>query len=126
MFLDPSALLCTKFAFWFPPFSTQICTENLCPPARNPRPPARKIRGTCAEDPHCSAQLSTGVRAEQPWNSSEKVKVSVSCTVCYCLLHILTYCATYILHECGSAVDSWLYFSVLSLLCVMDLLNTRW
>ena len=43
--------------------------------------PVWKIRSTRAENPRRSAQLSAGVRAEQPRNSSEKVKFSVSCTV---------------------------------------------
>ena len=31
VFLDPLALLRTKFAFWFLPFSNQIRTEDSCP-----------------------------------------------------------------------------------------------
>ena len=54
-------------------------TENLCPTAQNPRPPAGKICGIRAEDLRRTTQLSAGVRVEQPWNSSEKVKFSVSC-----------------------------------------------
>ena len=49
--------------------------------AENPHPPARKIRSTRAEDQRRSTQLSAGVHAEQPQNSSEEVKFSVSCTV---------------------------------------------
>ena len=55
--------------------------ENPCPPALNPHSPAWKFRGTRAENPRRSSQLSAGVCAEQPWNSSEKIKFSVSCTV---------------------------------------------
>ena len=54
-------------------------TENLCPTAQNLRPPAGKICGIHEEDPRHSAQLSAGVRMEQPQNSSDKVKLSVSC-----------------------------------------------
>ena len=61
--------------------STPARMKNLCPPAWNPHPPARKFRDTRAENPRRSAQLSAGVHAEQPRNSSEKVKFSVSCTV---------------------------------------------
>ena len=44
---------------------------------KNPRPPARKFRSTRAENLHRSAQLSAGVRAEQPRNSSEKVNATL-------------------------------------------------
>ena len=75
VFLDLLALLRTKFAFWFPPFSNWIHTED-------PRPaPARKIRGARAEFPRHPCGKSASFRAEQPRNSSEKVKFSVSCTV---------------------------------------------
>ena len=67
VFLDRLALLRTKFAFWFPPFSNRIRMEDSCPSAR-------KIRAR----PRGSSAL---FRAEQPRNSSEKVKFSVSCTV---------------------------------------------
>ena len=61
VFLDPLALLRTKFAFWFPPFSNRIRTEDLCSSARKIRTrphgrsaaPVRKIhvvpRGTTTE-----------------------------------------------------------------------------
>ena len=48
-------------------------TENSCPPSLNPHPPAWKFRGTRAENPPRSSQLSTGVCAEQQWNSLENV-----------------------------------------------------
>ena len=37
MFLNPLALLRTKFAFWFPPFSNRIRTEDSCPSAQKIR-----------------------------------------------------------------------------------------
>ena len=53
-FLILALLLCTKFAFWFPPFSTRI---------------RGKLASVRAEDPRPSAQLSAGVCTEQTWNS---------------------------------------------------------
>ena len=58
-----------------------VRTENPQPPAQNSRLPAQKIRGTRAEDLRHFTQLSTGACAEQPWNSLEKFKFSVSCSV---------------------------------------------
>ena len=54
-------------------------TEHSCPTAQNPRSPTGKICGIRTEDSRRSAQLSAGVRMEQPQNSLEKVKFSVSC-----------------------------------------------
>ena len=67
VFLDPLAWLRTKFAFWFPPFSIRIRTEDSCPSAR-------KIRA-------CPHGRSASFRAEQPRNSSEKL--SFPCHVPY-------------------------------------------
>ena len=77
VFLDPLALLHTKFAFWFPPFSNRIRTEDSCPSARkirarphgrsasacteNSRSPARKFRGTRAENPCHSTRNNHGI-----------------------------------------------------------------
>ena len=58
-----------------------VCVEDPHPPARTSASTHVKIRGTRAEDLRHSAQLSADVREEQPWNSSEKVKFAVSCTV---------------------------------------------
>ena len=66
-FLILALLLHTKFAFWFPPFSTWI---------------RGKFVSACAEDRRRSAQLSAGVRVEQPRNSLEKVKFF---RVMYCM-----------------------------------------
>ena len=49
VFLDLLALFRTKFAFWFPPFSNRIRTEDSCPSAR-------KLRGARAENPRRSAR----------------------------------------------------------------------
>ena len=72
-------LLRTKFAFWFPPFSTRICTEDLClsarkiapvrmenprPPAQNPNPPTRKIHVLPHDYPQVSARNHLSVRSE--------------------------------------------------------------
>ena len=59
VFLDPLALLRTKFAFWFLPFQTESARKirarllGRSAPARtkDPRPPARKFRGARAEVP---------------------------------------------------------------------------
>ena len=69
VFLDPLALLRTKFAFWFPPVSNRICTEDSCPSARKIRAcphgksaaPARKFRGTRAENPRRFARNNHGI-----------------------------------------------------------------
>ena len=97
VFLDPLALLRTKFAFWFPPFSNRIRTEDSCPSAwkirtrphgrststraevpRRPRgssaAPAWKFRGTRVENPRRSARNNHGI-------PRKKVKFSLSCTV---------------------------------------------
>ena len=96
MFLDRLALLRTKFAFWFPPFSNRIHTEGSCPSARKIRArprgrsaparaevprrprgssaaPARKFRGARAEVPRrprgssaAPARKFRGARAEVP------------------------------------------------------------
>ena len=82
MFLDPLALLRTKFAFWFPPFSNRIRTEDSCPSARKIRArPHGRSASACAEVLQHPCGKSASFRAEQPRNSSEKVKFSVSCTV---------------------------------------------
>ena len=76
-FLDPLALLRTKFAFWFPPFSNRIRTEDSCPSARkirarphgrsvparteDPRPPAQKFRGARVENPRHSTRNNHGI-----------------------------------------------------------------
>ena len=52
VFLDPLELLRMKFAFWFPPFSNRIRTEDSCPSVRKIRAcpcgssaaPVQKIR----------------------------------------------------------------------------------
>ena len=44
VFLDPLVLLRTKFAFWFPPFSNRICTEDSCPSVQKIRARPRRIR----------------------------------------------------------------------------------
>ena len=59
-------LLHTKFAFWFLPFSTRICGKFMSARAEDLRPPCGR---------------SASFRTNQPQNSSEKVKFSVSCTV---------------------------------------------
>ena len=82
VFLDPLALLRTKFAFWFPPFSNQIRTEDSCPSARKihahphgkSAAPARKFRGTRAENPRRSAPNNHGI---------PRKKLSFPCHVLY-------------------------------------------
>ena len=87
MFLHPSALLRTKFAFWFPPFSTQNRTEDPSSSAWKIRAhPHVKSVSARAEDPRRSAQLSMGVHAEQPRNSSEKL--SFPCHVPYMCMSV--------------------------------------
>ena len=66
VFLDPSALLHTKFAFWFPAFSTRIRTEDPCPTTR-------KIRVGLHNYPWILARNNHGI----PW---KKLSFSVSCT----------------------------------------------
>ena len=69
VFLDPLALLRTKFAFWFPPFQTESARKirarlrGRSAPTRteDPRPPARKVRGTRAENLRRSAQNKHGI-----------------------------------------------------------------
>ena len=69
----------------------------------------RKFVSACAEDPRHSAQLSAGVRVEQPRNSSEKVKFSVSCTVyryickCACVSVCIYTHKTHNKHSCKHA-----------------------
>ena len=53
VFLDSSALLRTKFAFCFPPFSTRIRRGFVSARAEDPQPPC--------EDPRLTTQLSAGV-----------------------------------------------------------------
>ena len=97
MFRDRLALLRTKFAFWFPPFSNRIRTEDSCPSARKIRArphgrsasaraevprrprggsaaPARKFRGTRAENPRRSARNNHGI---------PRKKLSFPCHVLY-------------------------------------------
>ena len=82
VFLDLLALFRTKFVFWFPPFSNRIRTEDSCPSARKIRArPHGRSASTRAEVPWHPCRKSASFRAEQPRNSSEKVKFSVSCTV---------------------------------------------
>ena len=69
VFLNPLALLRTKFAFWFPPFSNQIHTEDSCPSARKIRArlpgksaaPTRKFYGTHAKNPRRSTRNNHGI-----------------------------------------------------------------
>ena len=82
VFLDPLALLRTKFAFWFLPFSNQIRTEDSCPsvgmirarPHGKSAAPARKFRGTRAENPRRSARNNHGI---------PRKKLSFPCHVLY-------------------------------------------
>ena len=62
VFLDPLVLLRTKFAFWFPPFSNRIRTEDTCPSARKicARPHGRSAP-TRAENPRRSAWNNHGI-----------------------------------------------------------------
>ena len=89
-----------KFAFWFLPILTRIRTEDLCPSAR-------KIRSTRVEDLRRSKQLSTGVRAKQPRNSSEKVQFFVLCTVhlLETRLNVLIILHLHSVHGCGSELE---------------------
>ena len=82
VFLDLLALLRTKFAFWFLPFSNRIHTEDSCPSVRKIRArPCGRSASARTEVPWHLCGKSASFRAEQLRNSSEKVKFSVSCTV---------------------------------------------
>ena len=81
MLLDPSALLRTKFAFWF-----ESARKIRARPHGKSASAYTESASARAEDPRRSTQLSAGVGVEQPRNSSEKV--SFPCHVPYILLYL--------------------------------------
>ena len=87
MFIDPSALLHTKFTFWFPPFSTQNRTED-------PRPPACKI---CVRPCERSASFRTTTYLWVSMRNNHGIPQKnyvfrVMCRTCVCLSARVSFC----------------------------------